>query len=66
MNRKYELTDKFINLGCHTLHEIRALRDFRDVKAGDLGGFIESELIKYIFSCISINFRVYSSKLIKS
>ncbi len=27
----------------HTLHRIRALRDFGDVKAGDLGGWIESE-----------------------
>lgn len=27
----------------HTLHRIEALKDFGDVKAGDKGGFIESE-----------------------
>lgn len=27
----------------HTLHRIEALKDFGDVKAGDRGGFIESE-----------------------
>ena len=40
MNRKYELTYDSFNRG---LYEIRALRDFSDVKAGDLGGYIESE-----------------------
>lgn len=40
--RKYELTDKTINYDGHILHRIKALRDFGDVKAGDLGGYIES------------------------
>lgn len=40
--RKYELTDKTINYDGHILHRIKALRDFSDVKAGDLGGYIES------------------------
>lgn len=41
---KYELvkSDSIVVDG-HTLYRIRALRDFRDVKAGDLGGYIESE-----------------------
>ena len=43
MQKKYELTDETINIGNVTLHRIRAVRDFGDVKAGDLGGFIEKE-----------------------
>lgn len=44
MNEKYELvkSDSIIIDG-YTLYRIMALRDFRDVKAGDLGGYIESE-----------------------
>ena len=42
-NKKYELTDEtIVSYGC-TLHRIRALKDFADVKAGDLGGLIEKE-----------------------
>ena len=40
---KYELTDETITINGHTLYRIRALRDFGDVKVGDLGGFIENE-----------------------
>ncbi|UNE53375.1 hypothetical protein [Bartonella machadoae] len=44
MEKKYELTDEEIEFdGYVTLYRIRALRDFGDVKAGDLGGFIEDE-----------------------
>jgi len=43
MNKKYELTNETLEWGSHTLHRIRALRDFGDVKAGYLGGWIESE-----------------------
>ena len=43
MNKKYELTDKTINHYGTVLHRIKALRSFGIVKAGDLGGFIESE-----------------------
>ena len=39
---KYELTDETIEVDGYTLHRIRALRDFADVKKGELGGFIES------------------------
>ena len=42
-NKKYDFTDETISFEGTTLHRIRALRDFRDVKKGDLGGFIESE-----------------------
>ena len=43
MNRKYELTGEKKEYHNHTLHRIRAIRDFGDVKAGDLGGWVERE-----------------------
>ena len=43
MEKKYILTDDVIDFDGHTLHRIKAVRDFDCVKAGDLGGFIESE-----------------------
>ncbi|UNF53002.1 hypothetical protein MNL01_04770 [Bartonella krasnovii] len=43
MGKKYELTDETTEVGDHTLHRIRALRDFGNVQVGDLGGFIEYE-----------------------
>lgn len=43
MEKKYELTDETIQIAEKTLHRIKALRDFGNVKAGDLGGFVESE-----------------------
>ena len=43
---KYEFTDETIDYFGHILHRIRALRDIprHNVKAGDLAGFIESEV----------------------
>lgn len=45
--RKYEFTGEAKEFGGHTLHRIRAVRDFDNeachVKAGDLGGWIESD-----------------------
>ena len=43
MEKKYELTNETITIGLVTLHRIKALRSFNDVKKGDKGGFIESE-----------------------
>ena len=43
MHKKYELTDETQEWNGRTLHRIRALADFDDVKAGDLGGWIEKE-----------------------
>ena len=40
---KYKMTDETKTVGIHTLHRIVALVDFGDVKAGDLGGWIESK-----------------------
>ena len=42
-DKKYELTDETIVVDDHVLHRIRALKDFYPFKAGDLGGFIETE-----------------------
>ena len=41
--KKYELTEETTNIFGKTLHRIRATRDFSNVHAGDLGGFIENE-----------------------
>lgn len=38
---KYELTEETMDYCGRTLHRIRALRAFGDVKTGDIGGFVE-------------------------
>ena len=43
MEKKYELTDETIKWYGKTLHRIKALKDFGDIKEGDLGGYIEKE-----------------------
>ena len=43
MPKKYELTNKIKNWYGHTLYQIRALKNFGAVKAGELGGWIETE-----------------------
>ena len=41
---KYELTEEKIKINENkTLYRIKALRDFGDVKVGDLGGFVQSK-----------------------
>lgn len=42
-DKKYELTDNTIEYNERTLYQIKALKDFGDVKTGDLGGYIEKE-----------------------
>ena len=42
-NKKYEFTGVAKETWEGTLHQIRAIRDFRNVKAGDIGGWIEKE-----------------------
>ena len=42
-NKKYEFTGVTKETWAGTLHQIRAIRDFRNVKAGDIGGWIEKE-----------------------
>ena len=41
--KKYKLTEEIKDFYGITLYRIEALRDFRDVKAGDKGGFVQSE-----------------------
>ena len=43
MTDKYELTDNVRVVNGHTLHQIKALKDFGDVWKGYLGGWIESQ-----------------------
>ena len=43
MNKKYKLTDITMEYYGVTLHRIKALINFSDVKKGDLGGWIEKE-----------------------
>ena len=43
MEKKYKLTEETLEIGGHVLNRIIALRDFGEVKKGDLGGFIEKE-----------------------
>lgn len=41
--KKYELTSETLQYAGHTLHRIKALRDFGIINTGELGGWIESE-----------------------
>lgn len=44
MEKKYELLEnEVVYIYMCKLHRIKALKDFGDVKAGDFGGWIESE-----------------------
>lgn len=41
MDNKYELTDHTKVVNGHTLHQIKAVKSFGNVKRGDLGGWVE-------------------------
>ena len=41
LNKKYKLTHHTKEVQGHTLHQIKALKSFSDVKKGDLGGWVE-------------------------
>lgn len=43
MSKKYKLTDDTRKYWGCTIYRIKALKDFGDVKKGDLGGWVESE-----------------------
>lgn len=43
MEKKYELTSNCRKVAFYILYQIKALKDFADVKKGDLGGWIASE-----------------------
>ena len=63
MKRKYELTDETMELYGTTLHRIKALLDFNDVKAGDLGGWVENEdnLSRYGNAWVYGNAKIYGN-----
>ena len=42
MTKKYKLTHHIKVVEGHTLHRIKALKSFDDVRKGDLGGWVES------------------------
>ena len=42
-NNKFELTEETIQSNGHTLHRIKALKDFGSVHKGDIGGFVEKK-----------------------
>ena len=42
MENKYKLTDDTIKSTHRTLYRIKALKDFANVKKGELGGYVES------------------------
>ena len=61
--KKYRLTGNHINIGNRILYQIEALKDFGNVKAGDLGGYIESEknLSQYDNAWVYGNAEVYGN-----
>lgn len=42
-NLKYKILDKSMSIGGHTYYQIQAIKDFGNVKAGDLGGWVEDK-----------------------
>ena len=66
MSKKYELTDETMEWEGHILHRIKALRDFNYVKAGDLGGWVESEdnLSQYEKCWLCDNARIYDNAIV--
>lgn len=67
MKKKYELTNEIMCFDGVTLHRIKALKNFGDVKAGELGGWVESEnnLSQYGNCWIDIEAKAYKNAEIK-
>ena len=61
--KKFILTDETIEMFGVTLHRIKAVRSFGNVKEGDLGGFVENEsnLSHYGSACVFGSARVCGS-----
>ena len=61
--KKYEMTSNIKEFLGHKLFQIRALKDFGDVKAGDFGGYIEKEenLSQYGNAWVYDNVKVYNN-----
>lgn len=67
MDKKFELTDEKIMWEGRTLYRIKALKDFYDVRVGDLGGFVEkdSNLSQWDNCWIYNNAKVYGNAIIR-
>jgi len=63
---KYELTNESINHLGKTLYRIKALKDFNNVKKGDLGGYIEKEsnLSQEYNAWVSGNAKVFGNAMV--
>ena len=67
MDKKYKLTKEMIEIDGRTLYRIKALRDFDNVKKGELGGFIEKEEnLSHAGLCwVSENAKVYGRAMVR-
>ncbi|VEJ45271.1 Uncharacterised protein [Bartonella vinsonii] len=50
VSKKYELTNETRVFGNRTLYRIKALRDFDDIKAGQLGGVSKMRVISLMMA----------------
>ena len=68
MEKKYKLTKDTIQINEKTLYRIKSLRDFGNVKKGQLGGYIESEKnLSHFGNCwVYDNACVFDSALVSS
>ena len=66
VEKKYAFTEEVIEFHGRTLHRIKAIRDFGNVKNGELGGFIEKEqnLSHKCKSWVSDNAKVYDNAVV--
>ena len=68
MEQKYKiLRNQALKYGYKTLYRIQAIKDFDDVKKGDIGGFVEKEsnLSQEGFCWIYDNAKVYDDAEIR-
>lgn len=65
--KKYEFTNETLSWKGHTLHRIKALRDFGNIRTGDLGGWVEREenLDHYNNCWVCQNAKVYDNAVVK-
>ena len=65
--KKFELTADRIKSNGVTLHRIKALIDFGDVKAGELGGYVEKEtnLSQYGDACVYRHAQVFGNAWVR-
>ena len=67
--KKYEFTDDTVEiLDRHTLYRIKALKDFGNVKKGDIGGYIEKEdNLSHFGTCwVGDNAKVYGNAKVEN